>query len=530
MIEELKALCIKILKSVDVDIENCLSMLFLASRYDFYLEDVSDFILSHLPELLPKDEMMLLDKESVRFINSNPMLAYVSREECFSFLVRWVSHTPVRESDFAELFACLDTDEISVDVLSTVCLDCLSDKDKLLCYAISKDPTKVCDVIVAYPPEYADNNNFLYVYNPVNKSWFQMLASRDFYWSGRPGVSISDKNTVISLKGRKKVIFYNIVTRNTIEKSLEIVDYDVGYRPTFEEIVSIDNKLYYFRNFTAITYKEYDQFIFIDPMRMSYITPQFLAQFRGKRKQSHDVCSLYVSEEEDGDKIIMRPVISVLGFVQSLSVTGDILWLLHTKKERILAFTEEENRIGKLDISAYMLDDNSYVSPCIYGGVYIVTKSHILQIDKRFGISDVPAYVSEFPIPNEENVDEYWSQNYPTKFEVLQDKIIIIERGRQNYENNITYQRLPDQISFLDKEEKIEIDLPEMLNRKNLHFLQAKLPKEILRCPLDCPHCSYKEPRERRRLSFERDFLSGCDFYDDYQGYYDDFCYFEVGF
>ena len=73
MIKKLKRLCITRMKYIQIDKNNCWKMLFVASQYDFNLENVSDFIISHLQELLTMDEMLLVDKISVRYIISNPM-------------------------------------------------------------------------------------------------------------------------------------------------------------------------------------------------------------------------------------------------------------------------------------------------------------------------------------------------------------------------------------------------------------------------------------------------------------------------
>ena len=133
MIEKLKTMVISRLQCEIVDKNNCLKMLILASKYDYYLENVQDYILSHLLDLLDLNEMLLFDKDFVSLIISDPKLSYISREECFKFLVKWIGHHPSRRSDFANLFSSLDVKEISVEILGEVDLGCLSDDDKLLC-------------------------------------------------------------------------------------------------------------------------------------------------------------------------------------------------------------------------------------------------------------------------------------------------------------------------------------------------------------------------------------------------------------
>ena len=149
MIEEMKRVFIKRMKYIEIDENNCWKMLFLASPYDFHIENVQDFILSHLQELLTMNEMLLVDENSVRYIISDPMLSYISREECFLFLVKWIGHHPSRKSCFADLFSSLDAKEINAEILRNVDLGCLRDSDRFLCNTlISCNSDALQDAIV----------------------------------------------------------------------------------------------------------------------------------------------------------------------------------------------------------------------------------------------------------------------------------------------------------------------------------------------------------------------------------------------
>lgn len=525
MIEELKAKCIELLKTVLINMDNCLKLLLLCSGYNFCLEDVSDFILSHLPDLFSKEELMLLDKESVRLIVTDPMLLYVTREDCFRFIVKWCSQFPNRRSHFAELFSCLDKDDIGAEVLNTISLDSLSQSDQKLCKTLSTGSERLCNVLIAYPPKYSSGNYFLHAYNVNSRCWFQLLIKRYNCWPTTRKISVRNQNTVVNLKSHK-IAFYDILTRNEIEKNIEIEDEES--RITFHKAAANDNTICCVKNLTHYYESKKEAVptsidvvdLFKRPALYGFndmLALQLLAANTRRRRQSKNVCSIYVAKAENEDKVIMRPVISVYGSVASLCVTNDIVCLLVPEKDRLMLYEEGRQRIKKLDLSMYVLEDTSYVRPNRYGGIYVVTKSHILQIDLQIKSSEITARLSEFLIPKQEKVDDWWSRDYPPKFEVLPEIIITIEKSRNNYKSNVVFQILPEKINYLDKEKKNEIELPEKLGSGNdIHFMQTLLPKEKLRCPIGCPHCRY-EDASRTRHTYRRD-SEPDEYYDDDYG------------
>lgn len=509
MIEALKAKCINFLKNVRVNADNCLKLLLLCSRYDLYLEGVSDFILSHIPDLFSKEELMLLDKESVHFIITDQMLSYVNPEDCFKFLVKWCGHNTNRRPHFAELL-CLDKDDVSADVLSTISLDCLNENDKKLCRTLSPGSESLCDVLIAYPAKYAAGNYFLHAYKFNSKCWFQLLVRSYNCWPNTRRISVRNENTVVSLKSHSgKIAFYDILKRNELEKKIEIGDEERG--ENLDETAASDSTICCIRNFTCYTESK------VEEVPISVLYPwtrrgyyELNRQLKGpnfrRKKQSKHVCSLYIAEVENEDQVIMKPVISVYGTVASLTVMNNVVCLLIPEKEQLMLYEEGQRRIKKLDLSVYELDDQSYVCPRYYGGIYVVTKSHILQIDLHFGTTGITANVSEFLIQKQEEVDDRLSRIYPSKCEVLRDKIITIVNKQSNNKSNVSFQNLPEEVSFLDKEERFEIELPERLSDScDLCFLQTRLPKDMLRCSIGCPHCNYRDTTRTRYLSYERD-------------------------
>ena len=541
MMEELKALCIKKLKSFQVDANNCLKLLLWTSRYDIYLEKLSNYILSHLQDLLLVDELLLLDKDSVRYVISDPLLAYISREDCLKYIIRWTSHSAERCSDFADLWASLDKQDISPDVLTTANLDNLSEDNRLLCYSLSAPSNSNRNVIIAYPPQYHNSKYFLYVYCMDKKVWYQLLGGDPCKWPNRPGVTLMNQHLVVNTTSYPaKITYHDLYTRNTVEKDILVDGNTTDEITTFDHVSAIEDKIFCIKNKVCYTAHpdtdseddeiEVDLIDFIRIQAMcggnEQLAYSLIAAGRRIRRQAQETCTctLFMSAgDTEGDTIDLKALISVKGTVTSLSVQDGIACLLIPERKQMIIFAYDQLSISKLDLSSYSLDGESYLCPCRYGGFYTVTKSHILQIEIRLNDSSIAANISEGLIPKQENVDEFWSSTYPIKLEVLQDAIVVSEKHRDNYENKLSYQNLPETIGFLNKEEKIDMEIPDRMKHENSHFLQTTLPKERLRCPIGCPHCQFTT--RAQYPAYERD--SDSDEYvyfddsDGYYGYYD---------
>ena len=529
MIEELKASCIQKMKAVPVTLQNCLKLFLLMSTYDFYFQDVSDFILSHLTELFTMDEMLLLNKESIRYIITEPILSYVSREDCFRFLLKWTKLYSSRQSDFSELLSCLDS--VNMDILNTVDLSYLSERNKLLCTNIPKASNMPCDVLLAYPPETVSGKKF-YAYNFEMNTWFQSLPFQDnYYWPITGRATMKNQNTITRLSHKsKKVLFYNIQNKTLIEKSVEAAGCDE--MPELKHLNLINNRLYCVRNVTHYIEKLVDEpIISLEEQFVLMVRDRFPRRVRRQRMEG---CCLYEAEDEDDFEIKFQPLISMCGTAKSFCCLDGFACLLMNEMKELLIYAVNECSITKIDLSEYTTDEMSYIYPYHEGGLFVVTKAGILQIDIRMkGSEIISSIIDTWLIKKAEDKEysEYWrSRNYPPRFEIVNDKIITITRCPEKYEYKFYYQMLPKEICLLDKEEKIEIVVPDLLKHDgDVHFIQMRLPKDSLRCHVDCPHCKHRDQvRYERDIDSDEyvcyadsdddnmpDFYSGPDYYDD---------------
>lgn len=130
-ISDMKQICIDFLFTADLTLDNCVQIALLSSTYNLeHLYQRSfQHICAYLPELLLKDDMLQLAKDSVQSLITDSTLSYVKRELFFDFIVRWTEHErEKREGSFEELFCKLDLKAMSPKFLA----DCVENNGFVL--------------------------------------------------------------------------------------------------------------------------------------------------------------------------------------------------------------------------------------------------------------------------------------------------------------------------------------------------------------------------------------------------------------
>lgn len=120
-IDDLKTACTSYLMAVDVNVHNCVHICLLASLYDLDIYDkVFDYIKGHLPEVMQQDDTLSLTAESILEMLRDKSLNYVSVSDFFVFIIKWVEHDKKnRAVHFERLFCELDLKKISRDFLES---------------------------------------------------------------------------------------------------------------------------------------------------------------------------------------------------------------------------------------------------------------------------------------------------------------------------------------------------------------------------------------------------------------------------
>ena len=184
MIDELKNICMKTVKSFTVSSKTCLTLLSISSRFDIFFPKLDDFYLSHLPELMKQGQMLQIDKEAVRQILTDKTLSYVSRDDVINFLLRWTAFSSERKSDFREMLSCLEKDEFSCEIKRTI-HDAHPDLEKMIHKSHLESHFTSCknqvtlkendsNVFVLYPPEQKLSKLFFYGFSLKNECWYRI--------------------------------------------------------------------------------------------------------------------------------------------------------------------------------------------------------------------------------------------------------------------------------------------------------------------------------------------------------------------
>lgn len=120
-IDDLKTECANYLNNMSITVENCLQLCFVASLYDLDVySQASEYVLGHLPEVLQQADTLNLTPDSVLALLRDPTLNYVSKEDFFKFIVKWVESDKENRGQYFETMFCeLDLKKMSRSFLES---------------------------------------------------------------------------------------------------------------------------------------------------------------------------------------------------------------------------------------------------------------------------------------------------------------------------------------------------------------------------------------------------------------------------
>lgn len=120
-IDDLKSACTSYLMAVDINIQNCVHLCLLASLYDLDIYNkVFDYIRGHLPEVMEQEDTLSLTADSVLEMLQDKSLNYVAVSDFYKFIVKWVEYDKKnRQAHFESLFCELDLKRVPQDFLES---------------------------------------------------------------------------------------------------------------------------------------------------------------------------------------------------------------------------------------------------------------------------------------------------------------------------------------------------------------------------------------------------------------------------
>ena len=529
---ELKAWVISELRSIGVTTENCMPLLAIATRFDFEFESVINFSLAHLPELLLKEETLYIDKESVFLIFTDRTLSYVSRDDCFTFLLKWTKLSPRRNTEFSELLSCLHIAYVRPEVLNDMDLSFLTTENKLLCNTLTNNKCVLDNIFIIYPAtrNYSKNKYSFNAFNLDRNSWFHISIPQHAYWIERNSVGLKHRDTIVATKGNNTLWCFNLTTNKETEKDIQWLDEAVTQEPTAD--LPVHHTTRNAQSTALVNMGQYSNILSVSKEKLYVVRRSLYEEFdvnsSCRLRSVVDISTFYFEDRENDISICMKPLFSVKGRAASACVTGQFVCLLLKESRKLFIYAMVLFSAATVDLSNYTIDYRSTITAAAPDGrAYIATYKHLIQIDLHWKDSKIMSRVCDKSVETESIVPIYqqWRQSFQ-RFEFAQDKVVTIARKQDHFKSTLSYtcQSLPENINCLHQEETFVIDMPDQLkNHDDIHFLQTQLPQNMARCDIDCPHCRYTVKDETKHFSINSFFTAIKPEYVDYDDCRDDY-------
>ncbi|WAR13487.1 KLHL7-like protein [Mya arenaria] len=118
LIPNLKALCIKWIKEIDVSEDNVEKLLHLTSLFDFEMPTLTEYIRQHLTELFEGNQLLTITADTLVTILSDETLSFLTADVTFGFLMRWVELLPEkRKSKLSDPLSCIELIKVNASLI-----------------------------------------------------------------------------------------------------------------------------------------------------------------------------------------------------------------------------------------------------------------------------------------------------------------------------------------------------------------------------------------------------------------------------
>ena len=498
MIDELMRLCEKKIKSFTVSSQSCLTLLFISSRFDISIPKLEDFYLSHLPELMKQDQMLEIDKEAVRLLLTDQSLSYIGKGNIITFLLRWASFHYDRKSDFAELLSYLEKDDFTAEIMTTV-HGTYPDLEKLIddlhsgYLLTNSEVTQSIDgyeTIVIYPPDKKLSTRIFHGYSLEHKCWFKIPVKSDTV--EKDGLIVAkSKDTIYTLDMCTETMsVFNIASGQSYQKNL--VFQEGAHILAFQVPMTVSEEtIFIAKNFNSIVLNT-------DAGNVShYDGPPDLIRFETKS-------TVYASANIENPEIYMEPLFSVDIQVDKMCVAGNLLCLLSHTSHQLIVYCLKKKLRAAIKLPPCSLPDKDGIFTSSGNHVYILANGFIVDIE----FQTLPKKIlwKEHTIfPN-----ELFFSPVVLFRQIMQDRIIGQTQDDETQTRTLKWQNIGSEKVPAASEPVYDIDIPEKIAYTDKHrLMNLKLPKDTLKCHIDCPHCKDKDAEQLDLFSYQESFSSG---------------------
>ena len=157
-------------------------------------------------------------------------------------------------------------------------------------------------------------------------------------------------------------------------------------------------------------------------------------------------------------EVRLKRLLSVIGSVKPMCITGGFACLLISKTKRLIIYALLECVVSVFDLKEYNIENKSNIYPRPDGGLYVASKTDVLQVDIHVTNKGIRGIIIDTKIDEAIESDEYRIRRYPPRHEIVDNKIITV-KCNEKHENELKYQMLPKKIGLLGKEEEFNIQI-----------------------------------------------------------------------
>lgn len=294
---------------------------------------------------------------------------------------------------------------------------------------------------------------------------------------------VRQRNLIYELTSSKDTVFiYNLTSGRFCEKKIIFQQVNMAYMSVSDAFAVSSQKMYFVKNFRDV--------VLNSPHLNGNVVDQTAFQ---------TTADVYVSDMSDNSnsEISMFHLFSVNGPVAAICTAEEFICLLNRQKKQLSIHSPEGHIKRTIDLALYTLPYDGDIMSSNGSDIYILTSHSVVNIQFRLFPNEVIWETKELARSEEpifKDLDELSS-----------DKIVrVIDRGY----GQLTLQCRKIDGKVCDKE-VLNIDMPiELQDDMGYQILELQLPKQALKCHIDCPHCKFKLSEHYDLFSYQRNFSS----------------------
>ncbi|XP_052239718.1 uncharacterized protein LOC127850608 isoform X4 [Dreissena polymorpha] len=499
LIPNLKALCVKFAQFMTIRKENVTTQLKLASLYEFDHPRALEYVHSHLDDLLADDSLIPASKYFIQSLFANDSLRYVSMDTRLQFLIRWIQFkTTERKGVFQDFVALLDINQLSENIIRRAATElgaqCCAN---LLHSYVSLGGFKPREIIVTVPTHHSFHSRW---YDIINDQWMNPYVSIDMMFTYRHANTFA---CALNKSSYGVCFLSNIKIVDVPTKTNKSLNLCKQRTITFKHVCANSTAVFAYSIQTVQVRKSEEQIKLEENIRDA--SSHGIWHLLGEVSPTATIRKLvfHIGNIDSSSDVTMEPIFT-LNSNESVSVCiNEMHTCAIVNKDNIILF---DTLTYKMDTFANIYFIGTYQVVPLGDGFVVHDNTLAVCIHKLFGPCLKDRYsFRAFTLPQQRDID---GNIRPGR---LQYRLVGNMWIRRKEDDNTVFERslerfslhsIADPKDFFWKPCNMPVVQGSELFSLNTTAILLRVPKEILRCHEDCPHC---KALQQKRPTYETD-------------------------